>query len=390
MTSKQTLLTLARTFTLTGLCAVLALTIILNFISIQPALHDLLDFGSFIAAGKEAAMGKNPYTADSPLVYRVESNDTDQSVLSPNLNPPLSILFFMPLSNLDPARAVSGWRIATAVLFGAGIFSLLRFYPMPFNPVRILWALSLAGFWQILALGQIYAPLLILAIGTYVFAERGFPRLAGLTLGILIALKPNFVFWLLLLGTAGHMTIAITALLVGLALSVLPILTFGIELYQQWFSALSNYPAIGLLIAGNTSFQSLAARFGSALTGMIISVLFVGGSLYFAYFRKLSMNRINALGILGSLLISPFSWVGYTILTLPIFFSRSRWFWQYKLSAALLSFPYVLVLFFFQKSFLHSVLFGWLYGWGLVLIVVELILNREDNSLEHVMGYQTG
>src|SRR6266498_4988201 len=108
MTSKQTLLTLARTFGLTGLCAILALTIILNFISIQPALHHLLDFGSFIAAGKAAATGKNPYTADSPLVYRVESKDTDQSVPSPNLNPPLSILFFIPLSKLDPANAVSG------------------------------------------------------------------------------------------------------------------------------------------------------------------------------------------------------------------------------------------------------------------------------------------
>jgi hypothetical protein len=38
-----------------------------------------------------------------------------------------------------------------------------------------------------------------------------------------------------------------------------------------------------------------------------------------------------------------------------------------------------LTLFFFQKSLLHSVLFGWLYGWGLILIVSELIFNQEDN-----------
>jgi hypothetical protein len=371
---------------------VLALTIIFNFMSIRPALHHLLDFGSFIAAGKEAAVGKNPYTADSPLVYRVESDDTDQSVPSPNLNPPLSILFFIPLSKLDPARAVSGWRIATAILFGAGIFTLAGFYPTSLNPVRILWALSLTGFWQILALGQIYAPLLLLAIGTYILTARGYPKLAGFALGVLVAIKPNFVFWVLLLGAAGHLTTAITAVIVICALSILPILIFGLELYRQWLIALSNYPSIGLLIAGNTSFQSLTARFGSALTGTIISVLFVvlfvGGSLYFAYFRKLPVNKLNALGILGSLLISPFSWVGYTILTLPIFFSRSRWSWQYKLSAALLSFPYVLILFFFQKSLLHSVLFGWLYGWGLVLIVADLILNKEDNSLEQVVENQ--
>ena len=333
-------------------------------------------------------MGHNPYTADSPLVYRVESNDTDLFVPSPNLNPPLSLFFFIPLSKLDPTKAISGWRITTALLFGAGIFTLASFYPTSLTPVRILWALSLTGFWQILALGQIYAPLLILAIGTYILAERGYPRLAGLALGILVALKPNFVFWLLLLGVGGHLTTAITALLVGLALSVLPALIFGIELYQQWLIGLSNYPAIGLLIAGNTSFQSLTAHFGSALTGTILSLLFAGGSLYLAYSHKLSTNRINTLGILGSLLISPFSWSGYTILTLPIFFSRSRWLWQHKLSAALLSFPYVLILFFFQKSLLHSVLFGWLYGWGLVLIVSELILHKDDKSLEHVVENQ--
>ncbi len=389
MTSQRPLLLLARILTRTGLYTALSLTIIFNFKSIEPALHHLLDFGSFIAAGKEATMGKNPYAADAPLVYRVESNDTDQSVPSPNLNPPLSILFFIPLSNLDPAEAASGWRITTANLFGAGIFTLASFYPASLTPMRMLWALSLTGFWQILALGQIYVPLLILTIGTYVLAERGYPRLAGLTLGIIIALKPNFVFWLLVLGAAGHMTIAMTALIVGLALSVLPFLIFGIELYQQWLIALSNYPSIGLLIAGNTSFQSLTARFGSALTGTLISVLFVGGSLYFAHFHKLSMSKIHALGILGSLLISPFSWVGYTILTLPIFFSRPRWLWQYKLSAALLSFPYVLILFFFQKSLLYSVLFGWLYGWGLVLIVAELILDKEDKSLEPVVESQT-
>src|SRR5215216_6584578 len=171
MPTKRPLITLARIIALTGLCAVIALTIVLNFISIQPALDQLLDFGSFIAAGKEAPMGKNPYTADSLLVYRVESNHTDQSVPSPNLNPPLSILFFLPLSDLDPATTVWNWRIATAILFGAGILILAILYPGPLTPVRILWALSLAGFWQILALGQIYAPLLILAIATYVLAE---------------------------------------------------------------------------------------------------------------------------------------------------------------------------------------------------------------------------
>jgi hypothetical protein len=132
-----------------------------------------------------------------------------------------------------------------------------------------------------------------------------------------------------------------------------------------------------LLIAGNSSLQSLTARFGSSTPGTVLSVLLVGVGLYFAYHNKYSLNKINALGIVGSLLISPFSWAGYTILTLPIFFSRSQWNWQYKLSAAMLSFPYLVILYFFQKSFFNSVLFGWLYGWGLLLILVELVIPKD-------------
>jgi hypothetical protein len=361
---------------------VLALTIILNIISIQSALDQLLDFGSFIAAGREAASGNNPYTEDSLLVYLLESESSDRPLPSPNLNPPLSILFFMPLSNLDPIPAVSGWRIATAILFGLGILSLAIFYPMSRNPMRIAWALSLAGFWHMIALGQIYAPLLILAIGVWIFTERGDHKLAGLALGAIIAIKPNFAFWLVLLGAAGYTTAALTAAIVTLALSILPALILGVEVYKQWLIALLNYPSLGLSIAGNTSFQSLTARFGSTSLGTFISLLFIGGSLYLIHQHKFSLNKINTLGLVGSLLISPFSWVGYTIMTLPIFFSRPKWSWPFLLSAVLLSFPYILILYFFQKSFFNLVLFGWLYGWGLLLILAGLILEEDHKSKE--------
>jgi hypothetical protein len=317
------------------------------------------------------------------LVYQVESQNTKQVLPSPNLNPPISILFFAAISDIDPIKAVSCWRIVTSILFALGVFILAYCYPNPKNPTRILWAFSLAGFWHTLALGQIYVSILILAIGAWIFSERGNHKLAGVTLGAIIALKPNFTFWLILLGATGYITVALSAVITALMLSILPILIFGPGVYQQWLAALSNYPSIGLLIAGNTSFQSLAARFGSALPGTVMSILFVGGVLYFARRRNFSLNKINTLGIVGPLLISPFSWTGYTIMTLPIFFSKSNWSWQYKFSASLLAFPYALILYFFQKSLFHSALFGWLYGWGLLLIVSVLILDKDEKSFNN-------
>lgn len=358
----------------------LALIAILNIITIKPALNQPMDFGSFIAAGKMAVEGKNPYAADSPLVFQVESQNTDQTLPSPNLNPPLSIILFKKLANLDSLRAVSAWRITTVFVYGLGIFILTKAYPKFTTPTRILWALCLAGIWNTIALGQIYAPIFILAIGVWIFMEKGYSKLGGIILGTIIAIKPNFVFWLLLLGIAGQITTILSAAVTVLALSLLPIAFFGPQIYQQWLTALSNYPSIGLLIAGNSSLQSLTARFGSSISGIVMSVFLVGVSLYFAYRNKNSPTKINTLGIVGSLLISPFSWSGYTILTLPILFSKARWNWRHKLTAVILAFPYIVILYLFQRSLFNAVLFGWLYGWGLLLILVELFINKAEEE----------
>src|SRR5690349_14584224 len=214
MLSRQPNINLARILTLAAVYVILSLTIILNIRSIQPALHELLDFGSFIAAGKETATGRNPYAVDLPLVYSIESHSTDQSLPSPNLNPPLSLLFFTLLSETNPLKAVTNWRIITVILFGIGVLILATAYPKSRTLTRILWAISLAGFWNIILLGQIYAPILLLAIGVWILTERGDHKLAGIALGAIIAIKPNFAFWLLLLGSTGYMTVALTATIV--------------------------------------------------------------------------------------------------------------------------------------------------------------------------------
>jgi len=381
MTSTQPGIHLTRILSLVAVYVLLFLAIILNLRSIQPSLHELLDFGSFIAAGKESVLGKNPYAEDLPLVYSLESPHTGQSLPSPNLNPPISIFFFRFFSRVDPLKAVASWRILTTLLFVTSVFILARAFRFSGKPTRILWALSLAGFWNTILLGQIYVPLLILGIGVWLLAERQYYKLAGLALGFLVAIKPNFAFWLFLLGMGGYLTVALSAGMVALFLSILPLFIWGPEIFEQWLAALSHYPSIGLLIAGNSSFQSLTVRFGSGLSGTVISLLFICGSLYLTHRYKISLSKINTLGIVGSLLVSPFSWVGYTVLTLPIFFSRSKWNWQYKLAAVLLAFPYILVMYFFQKSFLYSLLFGWLYGWGLLLLVFGSLSSQDDKPL---------
>jgi hypothetical protein len=219
---------------------------------------------------------------------------------------------------------------------------------------------------------------LIFVTAAWILAEKRYDKLAGIALGVLIAIKPNFCFWLALLAIAGYWTMAVSAVITGLTLSLLPVALWGPGVYVQWLTAVAHYPSLGLLIAGNSSFASLAARLGLPYLGLAISLLFVAVSFYFVYRKERSLQRINALGIVGSILLSPWAWVGYSMLTLPIFFSKPRWNWYIKVAAGLLAFPYLVTLYFFQQSFFHSVLFGWLYGWGLVFLLGGLAKDNMD------------
>ena len=351
----------------------LFLSIFLNGLTTAPAFEHLMDFGSFIAASRENAQGNDPYTTRSPLVFQIHSQRTGQVLLSPNLNPPLSLFLFSPLASLNPLRAANGWRMTSAALYAACILLLALAYPRAASIPRLIWAVSLAGFWHTLAVGQIYILLLLPILAVWILTERGYLVLAGIALGGIIALRPNFLFWLALLAVSGDRVVVRSALISGLALSILPIAMYGPSVYAQWLSALTAYPGAGLLIAGNSSLASLMARAGSPLPDLLLAVPFAIIMLFILNRTRKNkpLEHIHMLGLVGSLLISPFSWVGYTILTLPIFLTREHWSWQLVLAAALLAFPYLLVLMFFQVSMLSSIVFGWVYGWGLLLILLE-------------------
>ena len=78
--TKLNLETLSRAFATVSVYFLLALVTILNLISIQPALGALLDFGSFISAGKAAREGQDPYTTDSLSITKPLWLDSHQQV----------------------------------------------------------------------------------------------------------------------------------------------------------------------------------------------------------------------------------------------------------------------------------------------------------------------
>ncbi len=343
----------------------------------------LMDFGSFYAAGLKAQNGENPYDPNSEYIFDINFSRVGAGGKMMNLNPPISVVIFRALSYFDPHRSLIIWQIVSAVLYASVVIMLGWYYKQNIAPTKIIWAFTLAGFWHTIVLGQIYSLLLLFTALGWLFLQRGKYVPAGIVIGLVVAIKPNFVIWPIFLLASGYYITFLAAAVSGLIISAIPIIFYGTNIYSQWLEA-SSLRLETLIMPGNNSIVGLTARFQNMNIGILLSVIAVAALLILSKSKTPntpgSSERISALGILASLLASPISWTGYTILLLPIFFSLKKWTFPVMISAALLSIPFVIVLQFFQTSFVNFVLFGWLYGWAILLLLGSLLgLSRQKN-----------
>jgi hypothetical protein len=342
-----------------------------NITFVSKSSSAMYDFGSFIASGQLANEGKNPYSSASPLVFSVIFPGNGLEGVAPNLNPPISVLIFQTFANINPFVSITIWRIVSILIFIAALIILHCSFPLHGFPgiLRLAWAFALAGFWHNLQLGQIYSLLLILSVLTWVLLGKYRSIAAGIFLGILIAIKPNFVFWAILLCLSGNWRIFLTAGLTAAGISAIPLATGGTLIYSQWLEASAIFTPNLLLFPGNNSLQGLTARFGSSMAGIVISLLLVVYTCWHVYRTRPPISKINSLGIIVSLLISPIAWTGYTLLALPIFFEHQKWDWKLMLVASIFAVPFLIPLALFQTSNVNFILFGWFYGWGLLILL---------------------
>lgn len=352
----------------------------LNILFVIDTKNDLYDFGSFIASGKFENRGTNPYSGDSPLIFFVKFSENGPEGKAPNLNPPISVLIFKQFAEGDLSRSILIWRISSIVLFFVSLLILFKEYPQKgrHQLLLFLWAVSLAGFWHTIQLGQLYSLLLLLVVLIYVFFKKKKLILSGIVLGVLIAIKPNFIFWAILLLCAGNWRTFLSAGITASAISAVPLITDGTQIYKQWIEASNLFTPDLLIFPGNNSFQGLTARFDIANMGIILSILMAAGLLYYVVKRKPRQENLNSLGVVSSLLISPIAWTGYTILTLPYFFGHKKWNWIITLSAVIFAVPFMIPLSFFTVNFSAFIFFGWFYGWGLISLLAGILISDHD------------
>jgi Glycosyltransferase family 87 len=240
--------------------------------------------------------------------------------------------------------------------------------------LTVLWAVNLAGFWHVVELGQLYVPLLALTVAAWVSLRDGRVLPAAIALGLLIAIKPNFVVWPLLLLIAGRRDFAVPALVAGGGFALLPLVLRGPAVYESWLAATPSLEYAGLsmsMIGGNFSFVAVTGRLGLWQAGVLLSAFILAMCVLVARRRAATNEQLGGLAIATALLIGPVTWAGYSILLLPVFFCL-RWTPTLVLAAGLLCWPFWLLIE-AQAWGAPPELMQSVYGIGALLVVTELV-----------------
>jgi hypothetical protein len=343
-----------------------------------------MDFGSFLASGQMALDGNNPYGYDHALVFNVPIHEYNLVIPSPNLNPPISIPLFKWIAIIvsDPVQAAIAWKLISFCLYLVFLYLLARWFPQAATLLTVLWAISLAGFWQTTQVGQLYIPLLFLCALAWQSLEKGNVVVAGICMGLLISIKPQFVFWPIFLLMLRQTTAFIISAITGLLISIVPIVLDGVAVYKQWIDATLEYN--GLLLPGNMSVQALLAHLGLETLNPWASLVVPGCLLYWVWINKPPIIKTSLMALLAMLLVSPYSWSGYSLFLLPHFFSTRVWNWKTTAAACLLCFPFAFVLEYFASGPLPYILSGWIYGWAIVILLWNEV--TQGNTLTSERG----
>ncbi len=295
-----------------------ALVIYAFYFQVYPNLPrgQLLALGTFLASGRAIDMGLPPYGSHREIYDAIGSND-----YSPNLNPPVTLLLFQRIAWIDPQVAFRSWYAITILLFLLALAMVYRAYPEHVTLLRVTWALSSVGLWATLREGQLYMPLALATIGAWLLLRRDHPVPAGILIGILVAIKPNYAVWPVLLLLVGIWPATLAAGCVVSLLSLAPLYVYGTSVYTGWLNILPSGESLASPV--NASLTGFATRFGMAPIGEIASAALLLTLAWWTWRRRPDVLQVSSIALVASMLASPLSWLHYSVILLPVFFSRS-------------------------------------------------------------------
>ena len=313
------------------LAAALVYTTFLN----TSAPDGLKVFGSFWASGWAAAHHLNPY-AVYPLTWIFKLPGHPGKVVDLNLSPPALLPLCEALARFSPNVAVKIWTLLSAGLFiGCGAL-LVREYRETIQHRQILWFLLARATLNTLGLGQDYALFVALAVGAWLLLERKREIVAGILLGLLIAAKPNYALWALLLVFCGRWRAAAVGAAVAAALSALPLVLYGPGIYGEWMRAVAGDPH--WFFPNEVSIPGFATRMGHRMAGEAVAAGLLAAAIGMVAWKRSSLRNASGVALSVGMLASPLAWYHYSLLLAgPLL--RERWDWALSLFLLLLMVP---------------------------------------------------
>ncbi len=277
-----------------------------------------MDFCSFYSTGLALSRGDDPYqnllTSYLPVVKKIASN----------LNPPIVLWIFHPLSMLHFHHALIIWVLLSMVfnLVGAKLA-----FPMAFSKVFLkqnqsnLYLLFFMMFAMLMgtSIAQLGGLLLCLTMAGYYCYEKKQDILAGIFWGLLFAMKLFPGLLLLFALKQKRHTVLITMILVFTLLWMIPGYVYGLDCYRQYFAMLNGIHYYGA--SWNGSLQGYVFRLFDSRELLITAAGFI--TILCWYFINMKKNNPNhqafCLTLVTMLILSPFGWMYYfNVLILPL------------------------------------------------------------------------
>ncbi|PJE17892.1 glycosyltransferase family 87 protein [Legionella sp.] len=289
----------------------------------------IVDFTPFYTSAKLLLSGNNPYPV--------------QLIISVNLNPPFFIWLFSPLAYLSYHKALIIWAIMSLCLglVAANIAFRYAFSDEIWKKYRLIFYSIYFSFFPILmdtSIVQIGAVLAFFMMVGYHFYLNDRCYLAGISWGIIIALKlfPALLFFYVL--KQGRRQVFLSMLATFLLACLIPVLIYGPTIYSQyhsmvarilWFGDSWNASIYGflfrLLIDTNSSYHNLMP-IELLYAGLFLISLLVYLKALGPRYIKGQTDQINhqpfCLTLVMMLLLSPFGWLYYfSVLMFPLILS---------------------------------------------------------------------
>ncbi|STX50312.1 mannosyltransferase [Legionella busanensis] len=289
-----------------------------------------LDFVSFYASALAYNNHSNPYTSLSATFLSTNEK------LPINLNPPFFMEILRPLAFLNYKEAVVLWSVSIFILglIGAYFSFKLTLKPALFRKNWLYCLVIYIAFYPTIMstnLAQIGGLLLFFIVIGYNFYRQNNDVYAGLLWGIITSLKLFPALLFIFAWKEKRYRVLIIMIMTCLTAHLIPVFTYGIQIYNNYFSLLGRVLWYG--DSWNASIYGFLFRFlvdpysrnpDLWLVQLIYYITFISGLIwYIKRLNYLERNRNNhrsfCLTLVVMLVLSPLGWLYYfPLLIMPL------------------------------------------------------------------------